>query len=213
MQICACCLCIFDGERGRKVGEENGEGVEDTSAGPIFRRDSWNEVKNPPGGARCWRVMKNRCLFPLCFYAEGSALSCSGSSVCPSFVPPCSLSVCLALLLITLPCHRVSCNNLPRFFPSSLLSVFRPSNDNPSINNRAEKSFFKPASQELGFLPHLFGSVCVRLNISLFTFAVSATGAQPRYTLLPDWGEMGLPRRQFCFAVAPYMSRAGVTWD
>lgn len=85
-----------------KVGEENGEGVEDTSAGPIFCRDSWNEVKNPPGGARCWRVMKNRCLFPLCFadlYAEGSApqllglfslsfLCSSMFSFCLSSLPP-----------------------------------------------------------------------------------------------------------------------------
>lgn len=100
-------------------------------------------MKNPPGGERCWRVIKNRCLFPLCFadrYTEGSDLSHSGSWVCPSSVPSCSVSVCLLLLLITLPCHHVSCNNLPRFFfPST--SPFLPSNDNSSINKWAEKSF------------------------------------------------------------------------
>lgn len=63
----------------------------DTSAGPIFHRDSQNEVKNPPGGQRCWRVIKNRCLFPLSLADSctgGCDLSHSGSSVCPSFVPP-----------------------------------------------------------------------------------------------------------------------------
>lgn len=96
-----CLLFVYIWWRAEeKVGEENGEGVEDTSAGPIFCRDSWNEVKNPPGGARCWRVMKNRCLFPLCFadlYTEGSALSCSGSSSL-SFLCSSMFSFCLSSL-------------------------------------------------------------------------------------------------------------------
>lgn len=45
--------------------EDNGVG--DTSAGPICYCDNLNEVKNPLGGERCWRVIKNRCLLPLCF--------------------------------------------------------------------------------------------------------------------------------------------------
>lgn len=130
-------------------------------------------MKNPPGGERCKRVIKNRCLFALCFadrYTKGSDLSRSGSTLCPSFVPSCSVSVYLPLFLITLPCHHVSSNNLPCFFfPSS--SLFLPTNDNSSINKWAEKSFLTNKSgSDFSFSTSLsvsFVSVCCSIFLCL----------------------------------------------
>lgn len=41
-------LCKNAAKNGREAWRENAVG--DTSAGPIFHRDSRNEEKNPPGG-------------------------------------------------------------------------------------------------------------------------------------------------------------------
>lgn len=82
-------MCKFEEKSRIKCWEEKNISVEDASAGPIFFHDSQNKLKNLPGGERCCRVMKNRCLFLLFFancHTEGPDLSYSVFSVCPFFV-------------------------------------------------------------------------------------------------------------------------------
>ena len=143
------------------------------------------------------RVIKNRCLPSL--FTEGSDLSHSGSWVCPSFVPSCSVSVCLFLRLITLPCHHVSRNYLPcSLFPST--SPFLPSNDSSSINKWAEKSFWtNNLGSDFSFSPSLslfraFGSIfpclhslCLQSELSLDTASIHYCHRLKRKTAVAEF--------------------------
>lgn len=134
-------------------------------------------MKNPPGGERCWRVIKNRYLFPLHFATQRNLTSVTPA---PQFVLP---LYPLVLFLSFLTSHYFPL--LPRVLqqPASLLPIYPLEWQLFNIKVGREIIFNQQVRLRFLYLPLSVSVVSDWFNISLFTFTMSAIRALLQYKL------------------------------
>lgn len=134
-------------------------------------------MKNPPGGERCWRVIKNRYLFPLHFATQRNLTSVTPA---PQFVLP---LYPLILFLSFLTSHYFPLPPRVLQQPASLLPIYPLEWQLFNIKVGREIIFNQQVGLRFLYIPLSVSVVSDWFNISLFTFTMSAIRALLQYKL------------------------------